>query len=77
MLACGSVARRVLIPAHTFNKIMQRSRSQMHQDERGTTSVEYALLVTFIAAGVLLALTVFGTAVSSQFDAFLSDIGWG
>ena len=46
-------------------------------DESGISSVEYALLLAFIAAGVALAATNLGTAVVGRLDAATTCIGGG
>jgi Flp pilus assembly pilin Flp len=39
------------------------------QDDQGSTSVEYALMVTFIAVAIIGAVTLFGTSVVGLFEA--------
>ena len=41
----------------------------MWQDESGISSVEYALLLAFVAAGIILAADELGTAVSGELGA--------
>jgi pilus assembly protein Flp/PilA len=43
-------------------------------DERGATATEYAILVGFMVFAMILGLTVFGNALSSQFSAMSSVI---
>jgi len=43
------------------------------RDERGATAVEYGLMVCFIAAVIVVAVTAFGLAVSGAFGSFNSQ----
>lgn len=45
-----------------------------HLEERGVTSVEYALLATLIAAAISGAVLVFGQAVAGLFNAIIGTI---
>ena len=44
------------------------TRSRVDGNEEGASSVEYALLVAFIAAVIVAAVVLFGTQVGSLFD---------
>ncbi len=43
--------------------------------ERGQGMVEYALLILLIALAVILALTIFGTQISSTFSRIVDNVG--
>ena len=47
----------------------------MWQDENGISSVEYALLLAFVAAGIVVAADVLSTAVSTEMTAAATCIG--
>ncbi|MGO4228188.1 Flp family type IVb pilin [Arthrobacter sp. YAF34] len=45
--------------------------------EKGATATEYSLLVAFIAFGIIIAVTAFGTALSGWFDTLSKTVsGW-
>lgn len=45
--------------------------------EKGATATEYSLLVAFIAFGIIIAVTAFGTSLSGWFDKISAEIdGW-
>ena len=44
----------------------------IHDDDRGAALVEYAMLVSLIAAVCVAAVTLFGTEISSAFTAYAS-----
>jgi pilus assembly protein Flp/PilA len=45
--------------------------------EKGATATEYSLLVAFIAFGIIIAVTAFGTALSGWFGEISTKInGW-
>ena len=46
----------------------------MRNDDRGATAVEYALMVSLIAAVIVLAVGALGTGVSTMFTDVLADI---
>jgi pilus assembly protein Flp/PilA len=48
-------------------------RCARSSDERGATAVEYALLVSLIAAVIAVAVLVLGTTVNGLFEQFLSQ----
>jgi Flp pilus assembly pilin Flp len=46
-----------------------RGRLELHaRDDRGATAVEYALMVGFIAAVIIIGVTAFGISVKGLFD---------
>ena len=47
----------------------------MWQDESGISSVEYALLLAFVAAGIVVAADVLSTAVSTEMTEAATCIG--
>ncbi|KRF12629.1 Flp family type IVb pilin [Nocardioides sp. Soil796] len=52
-----------------MKQIRQASvRPSSHRSERGATATEYGLLVCFIAAVIVIAVTLFGTALNDVFD---------
>lgn len=46
----------------------------VRRDERGVTSVEYALLLTFVGIGLIATLTAFNTALRGLFVTFVGDL---
>lgn len=40
----------------------------LHRDDRGVTSVEYALMAALIAVAIIVAVTGLGTALSTEFN---------
>lgn len=44
------------------------------ESEKGATATEYSLLVAFIAFGIIIAVTAFGTALSGWFDDISAEI---
>ena len=49
-------------------------RARLHLDERGSSIVEYCLLVALIAVVCLLAITYLGTATSGRFSDIASEV---
>jgi pilus assembly protein Flp/PilA len=45
------------------------------ESEKGATATEYSLLVAFIAFGIIVAVTAFGTALSGWFNEISTEIG--
>lgn len=45
-----------------------RSLSRLAVDSRGVSSVEYALLLAFVAGGIILAASQLGTAVETEMN---------
>ncbi len=45
---------------------MRRVLSNLWNDESGISSVEYALLLAFVAAGVIIAAEVLSTAIGNE-----------
>ena len=43
--------------------------------EKGATATEYSLLVAFIAFGIIVAVTAFGTALSTWFTGLAGEVG--
>ncbi len=48
---------------------MTRFLSQLWNDESGISSVEYALLLAFVAAGIIFGAEALSTAVQGEMDA--------
>ncbi|MFS0717431.1 Flp family type IVb pilin [Arthrobacter sp. 1P04PC] len=47
------------------------------ESEKGATATEYSLLVAFIAFGIILAVTAFGTALAGWFNGLAATVnGW-
>jgi len=44
--------------------------------DQGATAVEYAIMVSLIAAVIVLAVGAFGLSVSGLFQSFLTGMGW-
>ena len=51
-----------------FVKAQTAVYHRLHRDDRGVTSVEYALLVTLIAVAIIAAVTGLATAISGAFN---------
>lgn len=56
-------------------KTLKNFATAMWQDESGISSVEYALLLAFVAAGIVVAADVLSTAVSTEMIAAADCIG--
>ncbi len=50
------------------------ARARLHLDERGSSLVEYALLLALIAVVCLLAITYLGTATSGRMSNIASEV---
>ena len=46
------------------------------KEQNGATSAEYALMVSLIAMVIFIAVTTLGSAVSSLFTRFNTQMGW-
>jgi Flp pilus assembly pilin Flp len=46
----------------------------VHRDDRGVTAVEYALLLVFVAVGLIAALKIFGPALGGVFSTFANSL---
>jgi pilus assembly protein Flp/PilA len=47
---------------------MRRLIGRFHQDERGATATEYALLIVFVALAIAFGANILGTALSGLFS---------
>jgi len=56
-------------------ELISRIRLGVHQEEKGQTLIEYALLVVLIAIVVIVALTAIGPQIRSVFEDIYTDLG--
>ncbi len=54
---------------------MSRLLKCLVADESGASATEYAILLSFVGAAVVLALTQFGNGMSSMFERLVNDMG--
>ena len=47
---------------------MLQGLRRFHRDDRGATAIEYGLIAAVIAVGIILAMTAFGSSLSSMFN---------
>ena len=55
--------------------ITARIHAAQDSEDRGATATEYAMLVAFIAVAIVVAVTAFGTALSTFFSGLGKKIG--
>ncbi len=56
---------------------MRKFMTKLWQDESGISSVEYALLLAFVAAGIIIGAEALSTAVETEMKDVASCIGTG
>lgn len=57
-----------------MRQLSRRLRALVAHRDRGATAAEYALLITFVAAAIIVAVTFFGTQLSAVFNQVASQI---
>jgi pilus assembly protein Flp/PilA len=55
-------------------EIVDYLKARMHTNERGAAAVEYALLIAFIAAAIVLVVTTLGTKLQTTFTSVTTAI---
>ena len=53
---------------------MKHTPTTTGRDERGATSVEYALILTLVAVMIILGVTALGTSTSEMYDKPCADL---
>ncbi len=64
----GSCASSYVASNPIGEKVMSKILSNLWNDESGISSVEYALLLAFVAAGIILAADQLSNAVSNEME---------
>ena len=70
----GAVSLRKMIKMTSLTRLTVAIQSWRHGNDEGASLVEYALLVPLIAIVAVVAITVFGGALSDQFDTIQSEL---
>lgn len=55
-------------------KVLAYLTTLVRRDDRGVTAVEYALLLLFVAAALIVSLKLWGAALGGVFDKAATDI---